>query len=791
MATLIYNGIDSPTASGLLAYGQLPPPGGLASIPLAPGAFTPTLNTNLGLRNIPANTGYAGYSSYQYNLLGQTFTPVNPNFPTLNPLTGFSVSFNVAIADETSNPTRAGFSAIVLGSDGRGVELGFKNFTVDYIFAQAADLTNPAEAEQVTQNINAATTYTLNVLGDNYTLFANSSPILTGPLRAYNFNPLASTPQLPFNPYTATNFLFFGDNTDQGRATFTLGAISTNAFPVAIPDNYTIDEDTPFTFSVTANDTDADNDVLTPILASNPSEGTLTLNPDGTFTYIPAAHFSGTPTFLYQASDGTITSVTPATVEIAVNAVADAPLLAVTPTSGDPNTAIPLNISAELVDTDGSENLALRIANVPSSAVLNAGQNLGNGIWQLTLAELIGLTITPTTEENFVLAVTAIATETSNNDTASSSANLTVVVNPNQPIPIPEQPLTLIQNPNNIFSISDGTGQTQLQFTLLDNNSVSVNEVGVVAVDDNLGTINGIAPGTPGYVQAALSRATVISSVLANSPDNFDISDSTRILSYNANQHLLFYLVENSTTDTVLANLAAGQTPTNVVFALASANANGFNPLQASSQDDGVFTLRWDEQLGGGNQGFNDLVLNVQTTTEPPVLGTQLQGEVQGELIDLRNEVGSVQVEFVLNREAAFDNFCGLYQVVDQNGGIDVDGNGTADVLPGNPGYIQAAIQQRVLGLDLTVANQATAQIPGQLQGGFIYAPFIIVNGRPEALLDGNSTNDPAVYFPFLGANADGVDHLRLLGDNTFGFEDLPNGGDQDFNDIIMAVNFV
>jgi hypothetical protein len=27
------------------------------------------------------------------------------------------------------------------------------------------------------------------------------------------------------------------------------------------------------------------------------------------------------------------------------------------------------------------------------------------------------------------------------------------------------------------------------------------------------------------------------------------------------------------------------------------------------------------------------------------------------------------------------------------------------------------------------------------------------------------------------------------LGDNTFGFEDLPNGGDLDYNDIIVKVN--
>jgi hypothetical protein len=29
-----------------------------------------------------------------------------------------------------------------------------------------------------------------------------------------------------------------------------------------------------------------------------------------------------------------------------------------------------------------------------------------------------------------------------------------------------------------------------------------------------------------------------------------------------------------------------------------------------------------------------------------------------------------------------------------------------------------------------------------------------------------------------------------LLGDNTFGFEDFINGGDKDFNDVILKANF-
>ncbi len=85
--------------------------------------------------------------------------------------------------------------------------------------------------------------------------------------------------------------------------------------------------------------------------------------------------------------------------------------------------------------------------------------------------------------------------------------------------------------------------------------------------------------------------------------------------------------------------------------------------------------------------------------------------------------------------------------------------------------------------------DQGTANYTGTFQPDSIFAPFIIIDGKPDAIVDSNANNDPKVYFSFLGANSDKVDHIRLLGNNTFGFEDLPNGGDKDYNDVIVRVN--
>ena len=72
------------------------------------------------------------------------------------------------------------------------------------------------------------------------------------------------------------------------------------------------------TNGVLANDTDADGDDLTAVLVTAPSSGTVTLNANGSFSYVPAAGFAGTVTFTYQADDGTARSGA-ATVTITVN----------------------------------------------------------------------------------------------------------------------------------------------------------------------------------------------------------------------------------------------------------------------------------------------------------------------------------------------------------------------------------------------------------------------------------------------------------------------------------------
>ncbi|MFP4553836.1 MAG: S8 family serine peptidase, partial [Actinomycetota bacterium] len=72
-----------------------------------------------------------------------------------------------------------------------------------------------------------------------------------------------------------------------------------NTAPVASDDSAVTDEDVAVTVDVLANDSDADNDPLTVTSATDPANGTATINADDTFTYTPDPDYNGTDTFTY------------------------------------------------------------------------------------------------------------------------------------------------------------------------------------------------------------------------------------------------------------------------------------------------------------------------------------------------------------------------------------------------------------------------------------------------------------------------------------------------------------
>ena len=110
--------------------------------------------------------------------------------------------------------------------------------------------------------------------------------------------------------------------------------------------------------------------------------------------------------------------------EVEIDASASAADLDIENASGNEDTAIALDISAKLTDTDGSETLSLSISDVPTGAVLSAGTDNGDGTWTLDSNDLEGLTITPPADshDDFSLTVNATTTETNGATTTVSES---------------------------------------------------------------------------------------------------------------------------------------------------------------------------------------------------------------------------------------------------------------------------------------------------------------------------------------------------------------------------------
>jgi hypothetical protein len=92
---------------------------------------------------------------------------------------------------------------------------------------------------------------------------------------------------------------------------FTINITDINDAPVAYDDHLTALQIQSLDLSghgVLGNDFDDDGDVIRAILVSGPAHGTLTLNADGTLSYLSTDLFSGTDSFQYQITDGSVTS---------------------------------------------------------------------------------------------------------------------------------------------------------------------------------------------------------------------------------------------------------------------------------------------------------------------------------------------------------------------------------------------------------------------------------------------------------------------------------------------------
>lgn len=207
-------------------------------------------------------------------------------------------------------------------------------------------------------------------------------------------------------------------------ALVSINVSAVNDGPQPNSEAFTTDEDTPLVVGagtgVLSNDTDVDGDTLTAVIVDQPTNGTIALAADGSFTYTPGANFFGGDAFTYVANDGTVNS-SPVTVDVTVSAVNDVPVVVNDSYTVAEDTSLTVSINDSVLAND---------SDVESSLVASLVSNPANG----TVAFNSDGTFTYTPDADFFGSDTFTYAASDGTDSAQATVTIVVTGTPDAPV---------------------------------------------------------------------------------------------------------------------------------------------------------------------------------------------------------------------------------------------------------------------------------------------------------------------------------------------------------------------
>lgn len=227
---------------------------------------------------------------------------------------------------------------------------------------------------------NDALTYRLFSQSDNGTAVVNAGGSFT-----YD-------PDTGFSGTDSFTFRVNDGAADSNTATVTVTVNPAgNQTPTATDASFSTPADTPL--DATVSGTDPDGDTLMFAQASPPSNGMLTFNSDGSFTYTPTGGFTGIDSFTFTANDGTATS-DPATVMIDVGNAA--PIADDQEFTGNEDELLTATILAS--DSNAGDTLTFMTMSQPASGELRSFNMATGEFTYLPARDFVG-------EDSFIVQV--------------------------------------------------------------------------------------------------------------------------------------------------------------------------------------------------------------------------------------------------------------------------------------------------------------------------------------------------------------------------------------------------
>ncbi|TKC10546.1 tandem-95 repeat protein [Pedobacter polaris] len=493
---------------------------------------TPVVITNVGTITINANGSYTFVPALNYNgnvpqitytatdgtatatsTLDITVTPVNDAPVAVNNTGNTNEDVTLTVTDGATGVTG---DILVNDTDVEGNTLTVASYTIAGIIG-----TQTVGTPVVITNVS---TITINVDG------------------SYTFVPAANyNGAVPVMTYTVT------DGTATATATLTITINPINDTPVLAANTNTVAEDVTLTVAdgatgvtgdILVNDTDVDGNTLTvasytiagivgtqtvatPVLI--PAVGTITINANGSYTFVPVANYNGTvPQITYTATDGTATATS--TLDITVTPVNDVPVL-----TANTNT-VAEDITLTVVDGDAgvTGDILVNDSDIDGNTLTVASYTIAGIVGTQTVATpvLIPAVGTITINANGSYTFVPVAnyngtvpqiTYTATDGTATATSTLDITVTPVNDAPVAVAN-TGNTNEDVTLTVADGatgvTGDILVNDTDIDGNTLTVASytiagivgtqiVGTPVVIANVGTITINANGAYTFVPAA------------------------------------------------------------------------------------------------------------------------------------------------------------------------------------------------------------------------------------------------------------------------------------------------
>jgi VCBS repeat-containing protein len=210
------------------------------------------------------------------------------------------------------------FTVTVTDNDGAG---GSASVTITITAINDAPVAADLSASTDEDTAVATTLSAIDVDGDQLTFSVVSGPA-HGSLSGTPPN-LTYTPDTDFNGGDSFTFQASDATLSSGTATFTVNVLAANDPPVAVPDMFTVDQNSgPNPVDPLDKDFDVDGDPISLASVDQPANGTVELS-GGVVTYSPNVNFIGEDSFSYTISDGTGLSATAIVTITVLDPVAD------------------------------------------------------------------------------------------------------------------------------------------------------------------------------------------------------------------------------------------------------------------------------------------------------------------------------------------------------------------------------------------------------------------------------------------------------------------------------------